>query len=86
MVSNGGGCSPHGESIVYASVDPCIIPQLVNTELATISLSSCVLVSSICGSALNQLDHCHGFLTALICFDSMIEEQRPLGEPKKMIK
>ena len=86
MVGNGGGCSPCSESTVYASVDPCIIPRHVNTELAAVSLSSHVLVSNICGSALNRLDRRHSFLTALICFDSVIEEQRLFGEPKRMIE
>ena len=33
-------------------------------------------------SALCRFDRLHGFLTAEMCRDSVIEEQRPLGAPK----
>jgi hypothetical protein len=32
--------------------------------------------------ALKQLEQCQGFFIALICFDSVIDEQRPFGASK----
>ena len=36
-------------------------------------------------SALYRLDRRQGSFTALICFDSVIDEQSPLGDPNKGI-
>ena len=49
------------------------------------SLSRRWFVSSICPRALNLLDRCQGYFTALICFDSIMEEQRPFGDPNIQI-
>ena len=54
-------------------------------ERAAESLSKRWFVRSICGSGLFLLDARQGFLTARICFDSVIEVQTPFGEPKSRI-
>ena len=43
--------------------------------------SVCWLIVSIWHRALYWFDQCHGFLTALMCFDSVIDEQMPFGAP-----
>ena len=43
------------------------------------------LVWSICPMALCLLDHCQGFFTAVMCFDSVIDVHSPFGAPNKRI-
>ena len=64
---------------------PQSIPQEVKSTCVAASLSLRVFMVSICFRASYWLDCCHGFLTAMICFDLVIKEQRPFGAPKFLI-
>ena len=64
---------------------PSSMPRLAKSTRAAASLSSRWSVSSIWLSALKRLERCYGSFTALICLDSVIEEQRPFGAPKACI-
>jgi len=48
---------------------------------AVANLSSCWFVTSICLSASKWLEQCQGSLTAAICLDLVIDEQRPFSAP-----
>ena len=48
-------------------------------------LSSRTLATSIWPNASCQLDRCHGLLTAVMWWDSVMEEQRPPSMPKSLI-
>jgi len=61
---------------------PCNMPRDEKSARAAANLSFHVLMVSICFSASYLLDRRHGFLTAVMCFDSVIDEQRPFGTPK----
>ena len=58
---------------------PSSMPHLVKSTQVAASLSSRELVISICPKASQRLDCLQGSFTALMCFDSVIEEQRPFG-------
>ena len=60
---------------------PSSIPQLVKSMCAAASLLRWEFVVSICLNALQQLDQHHGSFTTLICFNSVMNEQSPLGAP-----
>ena len=79
------GCSPLRTIAVYDDVEPVIIPRSVKAIRANDILSKRELVRSICESALNRLERRQGSFTALICFDSVMDEHRPLGEPNRQI-
>ena len=79
------GCSPLRTIVVYDDVEPDIIPRSVKVVCANDILSKREFVQSICSSALCRLERRKGSFTALICFDSVIDEHKPLGEPNKQI-
>lgn len=61
---------------------PSSMPRDVKSIRAAINLSMRELIMSIWLSASYRFDRRHGFLTAVICFDSVIDEQSPFGAPK----
>lgn len=61
------------------------MPRRTKSVRIAVSLSRRVLVVIICIVALYRLDRRQGSFTALICFDSVIDEQRPLGAPNARI-
>jgi len=61
---------------------PCSIPQDEKSTCAAANLSVHVLILSICWSASYWFNQCQGFLTAVICFNLVIDEQSPFGAPK----
>lgn len=67
---------------VLVKTDPDNIPRLWKSTLAAASLSKRSLVLSISPRGWFLLDRRQGFLTAIMCFDSVIEEHRPFGAPK----
>lgn len=84
--SIGSGSSPLRSIAVYDDVEPDIIPCSVKVLRAYDILSSREFVRSICISALNRLERRQGSFTALMCFDSVIDEHKPLGEPNRQIE
>ena len=79
------GGSPLKSIAVYDDVEPDIIPRSVKVLRANDILSKREFVRSICSSALYRLERRQGSLTALMCFDSVMDEHKPLGEPKRHI-
>ena len=55
---------------------------MVNRTRAAVSFSMRRFVSMIWWMALYRLDRRHGRLTAVICFDSVMDEHSPFGAPK----
>ena len=80
------GCLPLRSIAVYDEVEPAIIPCSAKVLRANDILSKREFVRSICSSALCQLEHRQGSFTALICFDSVMEKHKPLGEPNRQIE
>lgn len=72
-------------SIAFDSTVPASIPRAPKSTRDAASLSRRWLDMSIWPRALCLLDHRQGSFTALICFDSVIEEHNPFGEPKSRI-
>ena len=62
---------------------PRSMPCDLKSMCAAASLSICWLVMSIWLSGSHQFESQYGFLTAPMCFDSVIDEQRPFGAPNK---
>jgi hypothetical protein len=82
----GCGCSPLSIFAVYEDVVPSIIPSPKNIWPADASLSRREFVTSICFKALYRLERRQGSLTAMMCFDSVIDEHKPFGEPKSRME
>src|SRR5229473_5780952 len=61
------------------------MPHAVKSAWDAAILSSCWLVNNIWPRASYQFEHLHSSLTALMCFDSVIEEHKPLGAPNSWI-
>jgi len=80
------GCSPLRSIAVYDDVEPVIIPCSVKVLRANDILSKREFVRSICTSALYRLERRQVSFTTLICFDSIIDEHKPLGEPNRQIE
>ena len=80
-----GTCSPLRSIAVYDDVEPDIRPCSVKILRANDILSNREFVRSICSSALYRLERRHGSFTALICFDSVMDEHRPFGEPNRQM-
>ena len=72
--------------MVYDEVVPVIIPRSEKVLHTNDILSKWEFVQSICSSARYQLEHCQGSFTDLMCFDSIMEEHKPLGEPNRQIE
>ena len=66
-------------------IGPLSIPQFMKSLRAAINWSSRWFVTSIWPSAWFLFDRRQGSLTALICLDSVIDEQTPFGAPKRWI-
>jgi len=62
------------------------MPRDEKLTRAAAILSLRVLIVSICFNASYRFDRHQGFLTAVICFDAVIEEQSPLGTSAKRPK
>ena len=60
--------------------------HFVKSTREVANLSSHWFVTSIWPSALKQFEWCKGSFTALICFDSMIDEHKPFGAPKAQMR
>ena len=60
---------------------PLSMPQLAKSARVAANLCSHELVMSICPKAFQRLDHLQGSFTALMCLDSVIEEQSLFGAP-----
>jgi hypothetical protein len=71
---------------VYDDVVPSIMPTREKTWRIVVSFSNREIVTNICLRALKWLERLHGSLTALMCLDSVIDEQSPFGEPKSWIE
>ena len=65
---------------------PWSIPRSAKSMRAAASLSDRWFVINICPRGWLRLDRRHGTLTAVICLDSVIDEQRPFGAPKSRIR
>jgi hypothetical protein len=72
------GCSPLRIIAVYEEVVPAIIPCSEKTRCAKAILSMREFVRSISTKALCRLERRQGSFTAFICFDSVMEEHKPL--------
>lgn len=72
-------------SRIYDRHVPVSIPRLAKSIRDAANLSRRWFVSNIWLRASNRLDRCHGSLTALICLDSVMEEQSPFGAPNDRI-
>ena len=64
---------------------PLSMPHLLKSALAAASLSVCWLLRSIWPRVSKWLDCCQGSFTALMCFNSVMDEHRPFGAPKRWI-
>lgn len=65
---------------------PSSMPRSVKSARAVASLSKRWFVNSIRYIALYLFERRHGSFTALICFDSVMEEQSPFGAPKAQMR
>jgi len=61
------------------------MPCALKSAWDAASLPSHLLVNNIWLRASYQFEHLHGSLMALMCFDSAIEEHKPLGAPNSQI-
>ena len=64
---------------------PPSMPHALKSARDAASLPSRLLVNNIWPRASYQFERLHGSLTALMCFDSVIEEHKPLEAPNSRI-
>ena len=74
VLAPGSGPQSHGD-ILWAT----------KSTHAAASFYNCWFVINICPKASKQLEHLHGFLTAVMCRDAVMDEQSPLEVPKSWI-